>query len=274
MIDLTTPKRPKLEEVVNVDDEIEFVGVRQHHPPPAAEVAHRPKRICAFGVRCNRMTDREHLLNFSHADNEIRPLPTLALPVNMFGGALAQQSYLLARQRELERQEQQLVAALAQSIREQNEADERQRVREQQDAEYQKGLARDKKAAASKRQTSVETILVDEEQKDEDRKKADEELSVTVAESKRPRLVEELRPEPDADDPNAVSVTLQLLDGSRQTRRFQGGDKAVQIHVFASTLHPKESSLMLVRLPEGKVDPDQLVSSFGKRVLLFVKLDE
>ncbi len=287
VIDLTTPQKPEVVNVDDNDDDVVIMGVGRgavrrerplYAPAPSQRLSsppiHAPKRVCAFGVRCNRMTDREHLLNFSHADNEIRPLVTLALPVNMFGGVQMQQNYLLARQRELERQERELVAALEASKREEAEARERKKVRDMQDAEYKASLAKDKKLDASKRQKTAETICVEEEGNANHVMALDDEI---IPQTLDRDTVFAIDPEPDAKEDGVVSVTLQLLDGSRHSRKFRGQSLASQVYAYAMSLMPSDASkkIDLVRLPEGKVNPGQTIASCGvARILLFVKLEE
>jgi hypothetical protein len=280
IIDLTSPKKARID-VISLDDdhdEVQFVGfsgplpeLRPFVPPPRVvyhPANHVPKRICSFGVRCNRMTDPEHLAAFSHADHEIRPLPTLALPVNMFGGPAAQHAYLLQRQRELERQERELVAAVADSLRAEAESKERQRVRDLQDLEYQQSLAKDKKVEASKRQQSSETICVEDAAK-----VFPPPAHVLVASPVVVDAVLSLDPEPDASEAGAVAVTVQLFDGTRHTRRFRCEELCENVYTFARTkLENAKEKIDLVQLPEGRVDPHHTVASVGKkRVLLFVK---
>ncbi len=275
VIDLTvaTPEKKcktRPQQVVEVlDDEVAVVGERRPPPPPRPAAAPAPpvgKRVCAFGVRCNRMSDGNHLREFAHHDIREAPLMTMAMP-NLFGGPEGQRQYLLQRQRELEKEERAMVAAVAKSIREADEAAERKRVRDEQDNEYKRGLQRDKKVAATVRQQSVETLVIDETPED----KADE--AVVVEETKRPRV--ELASEPEAGDA-AVAVTFQLLDGNRVSRRFLMTDSCEQLFAFAEEKSGNvEGQLDLVQLPQGTVKREATIEQVGsKRILLYVRVKD
>ena len=277
VIDLTTAtpekKKPRHEEVVVVDDEeVQVLGVRQP-PVPVVPVAappvRIPKQVCPFGVRCRKTKEREHMLAFAHHDiraSAAPPLPTLRLPPNLFGSAAGHAEYLALRQRQLEQEERALVTAVADSLRAEAEARERQSVREQQDAEYERGLQHDKRAAATVRQRSAETVVVEEEVELEKHKEEEQ-----AAPAKRARV--ELLPEPSEEAGDAVTVTFQLPDGNRATRRFRGSDSCEQLFVFAEDR--SGAQLELVQLPQTSLQRDRRVGDYGvKRFALFARVKE
>jgi hypothetical protein len=290
VIDLTasTPEkkraRPREAEVVVVEEvepEVQVVGESRRAvapPPPPVAAPRPPKRICHFGVRCRKMTDRQHLLDFAHHDvRTAAPLPTLRLPPNMFGGPAAHAEYLAHRQRQLEQEERALVKAVADSLQAAAEARERQQMREQQDAEYARGLQRDKKAAASVRQLSAETVVVEEEEQKVEKGKEEEDDEVAVAQQqpeKRSRT--ELLPEPAESESDVVAVTFQLPDGSRVTRRFRGGDSCAQLFALAEERCGEVSGeLQLLQLPQTALRREALIRDYGtKRYALFVRIAE
>jgi hypothetical protein len=303
VVDLTTPERkPEAKrrqvEVVVLDDsgpggsQAETV-VREtvisappppRPPPPLAPAVRVRLKECKFGQRCRKLNDPFHCQRFAHNSLPSMMPETLAVPPNLFGGgAHGHQRYMQERRQKLEREEQLLVEAIAKSLEEERAAAERRKLREAQDAEYQRSVREDRKAynreKAKKRQRleDIEAIpIVDEEKEEEVEEVMEESVKDITSSSTTYQLLED---EPDASEA-CVTVTFSLPDASRIARRFRGEASTEQLYSFIHhhSAADMSTAFVLLQLRSGVVSRINLtiaeVARNDSRILLFVQQSE
>ena len=294
VVDLTqTPDRkptPRQVEVVVLDDSgpggsqaETVVSETVNSAPPAPRPLPRQPELrvrlkqCKFGQRCRKLHDSFHLARFAHNHVAAVSPQSLTLPPNLFGGgAQGHQRFVEERRRQLEREEQQLVQTIAKSLEEERAAAERQKLREAQDAEYRKSVRQDRKTIdrekAKKRQKIKETIALD------DAVQLDEEEEFQNVSKTTPKYAA-LSDEPNVSEPDCVSVTFQLPNGKRITRRFRRNMSTEQLYAFIHHANNESFDTQMfsvVELRNGVVSPIDLtidnVAKNDSRILLFVQL--
>lgn len=160
------------------------------------------------------------------------------------GGAASGSSAAGATGRSGSDEEAELLAAAVRKSQMQEEALERQRLREEQEAEYEESLRIDRQREAEKalRLKEEEEQRQREAAEEEARKREAEQLRAEAEEAERVRKEkadavaldarEKLSPEPGAGDPNRVQVLVRTPQGARLKRAFLSSDPIGQVYHY------------------------------------------
>jgi len=166
----------------------------------------------------------------------------------------------------------------------------RQLIREDQDRAYQESLENDRAKEEAKLREEKE--IQEKQHREQEQLEQEElndaiELSKTLTEEARRerdlrKLVKMLPPEPEASDPNAIRLVIQLPSGERLERYFNLGDTIGDIKTFVDTRSLEENGKMVVPLEYNLVTYPRKVwgdmsmklmdTHFRKRELIRVEL--
>lgn len=182
----------------------------------------------------------------------------LLTPPNLFGrGNAGVNEYLAQRRREKEREERNLVEAIASSLREEEKAKQTKELRDAQEKEYQKGLKEDRRKQR--------------EEKKKQRKQEKEQQKLELLKAK-------FEQEPSSGE-GSCSVTFQDQEG-RFERVFSSDGLCEDLYLFVLYVKlknrdgNKQQEFELILPPNTVIDRGEKISNYGKKLLLFVRDSE
>ena len=174
----------------------------------------------------------------------------LTTPPNLFGKHGTVEDYLNARRRARAREEEAVVKAIAESIRQEEKSKQVESLKKMQDQEYIDGLEQDKKKL---------------KEENEKREKQEE----------RWRMLQSIFQE---DEPLDDYCMVMFQEENRFERAFDKNDLCEKLYLYVEWKRSEqqkealERSFELLQLPNTVIDRGERISKYGtKRLLLFVR---